>query len=102
MNAVFVPHPAIGKSNLSAERGVALRDAHVMGKRCRMISVVQAESRIARGERQHMSAAIECGECLIRDFTNSSALIRDIRYDDRVSHAVLALLFGPVVAQNGV
>src|SRR5215831_1377922 len=100
-NAVFVPHPAIGKSNLSAERCVALRDTHVMGKRCRTISLVQAESRIARRERLHMLAAVECSECLVRDFTNSRALIRGIRCG-RVSHAELALSSGTFVAQTAM
>src|SRR5262249_37504715 len=99
MNAVFVPRPAIGKSNLSAERCVALLDAHVMGKRCRTISVAQAEYRIACGERQNMSATVECGECLVRDFTNSCALIRGIGYGG-VGHGALSGSSRTFVAQT--
>jgi tripartite-type tricarboxylate transporter receptor subunit TctC len=32
MNAVLIPHPPVGKSDLAAERLVALRDAHVVDK----------------------------------------------------------------------
>src|SRR6516165_10366334 len=46
-----------------------------------------------------MSASVECSECLVRDFTNSCALIRGIRYGG-VSHAVLASSSGTVVAQT--
>jgi hypothetical protein len=89
MNAVLIPHPAIGKSDLAAERLVALRDAHVVDKRCHTIGVIHAESWIARGERQHVSpTAIERIKCLVRNFTNGCTVGRGTRYGG-FSHALL-------------
>jgi hypothetical protein len=72
-----------------------------MGKRCRTISVVQAESRIACGERQHMVATVECSECLVRDFTDGCVLIRGICHGG-ASHAVLAWSAGTLVTQTAL
>src|SRR5262249_60731846 len=81
MNAVLIPHPAIGKSDLAAEQLVALREAHVVDKRCHTIGVIHAESWIARGERQHVSpTAIERIKCLVRNFTNGCTVGRGTRY----------------------
>src|SRR5262249_59335936 len=80
-NAVFIPHPAVGKSDLAAKWLVALRNAHVVGKRCHTIGVTHAESWIARGERQHMSpTAVERSKCLVSDFTNGCLVGRGARY----------------------
>src|SRR5215471_5012531 len=88
-NAVFIPHPAVGKSDLAAKWLVALRDAHVVGKRCHTIAVIQAESWIARGERQHMSpTAVERSKYLVRDFANGCLVGRGARYGG-FSHALL-------------
>src|SRR5262249_44334951 len=88
-NAVFIPHPAVGKSDLAAKWLVALRDALVVSKRCHTIGVTQSESWIARGERQHMSpTAVERSKCLVRDFTNGCLVGRGTRYGS-FSHALL-------------
>src|SRR5262245_61305959 len=77
MNAVFIPHPTVGKSDLAAERLVALRDAHVVDERHNTIGVIHVESWIARGERQHLSrTAIECSKRLVRNFTNGRTVGR--------------------------
>src|SRR5262245_44694036 len=71
MNAVLIPHPPVGKSDLAAERLVALGDAHVVDKRCHTIGVIHAEGWIARGERQHLPpTAVERSKCLVCNFTN--------------------------------
>src|SRR5262245_65676238 len=89
MNAVLIPHPAIGKSDLAAERLVALRDAHVVDKRCHTIGVIHAESWIARGEQQHLSpTAVERSKCLVCNFTNGCTVGCGTRYGG-FSHALV-------------
>src|SRR6185437_13948438 len=76
-------------SHIRAERLVALRDAHVVDKRCHTIGVIRAESWIARGERQHLSpTSVERSKCLVCNFANGCTVGRGTRYGD-FSHPLL-------------